>query len=86
MKVNIVVIVKWNIKTVGAKGREIFFSSKAKQNKVWAKEKQIFFSGKAKQNEVGSKERLGCPALMLEKKRDNSVTLFLQLYFVSFYH
>ena len=30
-------------------------------------------------------QRLGCPALMLEQKRDNRVTLFLQLYFVSLY-
>ena len=49
-KVNIFVIEKWNIKTVGAKGRQIFFSGKAKQNKVGAKERQVFF------NEVGGKE------------------------------
>ena len=48
-----------------------------KQNKVGAKEGQVFFSGKAKQNEVGEKERFGCPALMLEQKRDNRVALFL---------
>ena len=70
---------------VGAKERQVFFSGKVKQNKVGSKERQIFFSGSAKQNEVGSKERLGCPALMLEKKRDNQVTLFLKLYFVSLY-
>ena len=35
-----------------------------------------------RQNEDGGKERLGCSALMLEQKRDNRVTLFLQLYFV----
>ena len=57
-----------------------------KQNKVGAKERQILFSGRAKQNEVGSKERIGSPALILEKKRDNRVILFLQLYFVSLYH
>ena len=75
-----------HLKKVGEKGRQIFFSDKAKQRKVGAKKRQIFFSGRAKQNKVGSKERLGCPALMLEKKRDNQVTLFLQLYFVSLYH
>ena len=69
------------MKTVGAKGRQIFFSDKAKQNKVGAKERQVFFSGKAKQNKVGGKVWLGCPALLLEQKRDNRVTLFLQLYF-----
>ena len=61
-KVNIVVTEKWNIKTVGAKGRQIFFSGKAKQNKVGAEERQIFFSGRAKQNKVGGKEWLGCLA------------------------
>ena len=52
---------------VGAeiKGRQIFFSGIAKQNKVGAKERQVSFRGKAKQNEVGGKER---PALMLEQK------------------
>ena len=53
---------KWNIKTVGAKGRQIFFSGKAKQNIVGAKERRIFFSGRAKQNKVGGKEWLGCLA------------------------
>ena len=52
------------MKTVGAKGRQIFVSGKVKENKFGAKERQIFFSGKAKQNKV---------------------TLFLKLYFVSFY-
>ena len=70
---------------VWAKGRQIFFSGKTKQNIVGAKERQIFFRGRAKQNKVGGKEQLGCPALMLEQKRDNRVTLFLQLYFVSLY-
>ena len=78
-----VAIEKWNIKTVGAKERQIFFNGKVKQNKVGVKEKQIFFSGRAKQNVVGSKEWLDCPALMFELKRG---TLFLQLYFVLFYH
>ena len=40
-----------------AEGRQVFFSGKAKQNKVGAKEGLIFFSGKAKQNKVGAKER-----------------------------
>ena len=48
MKVNIVVIEKWNIKTVGAKGRLIFFSSKVKQNKLAAKVRKIFFSSNIK--------------------------------------
>ena len=39
-KVNIVVIEKWNIKTVRAKGRRSFFSGEAKQNKVGSKAKQ----------------------------------------------
>ena len=39
-----------------SKRKQIFFSNKAKQNKVGPKERQIFFSGRAKQNEVGSKE------------------------------
>ena len=39
---------KWNIKTVGAKGKQIFFNGEAKQNKVGAKEKKVIFSGKAK--------------------------------------
>ena len=55
----------------------------AKQNKVGTKERQVFFIDKAKQNEIGGKEWLDCLALMLEQKRDNRVTLFLQLYFVS---
>ena len=68
---------------VGAKGRQIFFSGRAKQNKVGAKERQIFFSGWAKQNKVGGKEWLGClasaPTLKqsetlkwLEQKEDKS--------------
>ena len=77
-KVNIVVIEKWSIKTVGVKRKQIFFSGKANQNKVGAKVREIFFIRRAKKNEVGSKERLACPALMLEKKRGNRVTLFLQ--------
>ena len=50
-----IVITKWNVKTVGAKGGQVFLSGKAKQNKVGAKERQVFFSGKAKQNEVEGK-------------------------------
>ena len=42
--------------TIGAKGRQIFFSGKAKQNKVGSKERQVFLSGRAKQNEIGGKE------------------------------
>ena len=61
---------------------KIFFSGKAKRNKVGVKEVQVFFSGKAKQNEVEGKERIGCPALMLEQRRDNRIALFLQLHFV----
>ena len=58
-------------KTGWSKRKTIFFfGDRAKQNKLGAKKRQIFFSGGAKQNEVGSKEQLGCPALMLEKKRD----------------
>ena len=45
----------------------------------------FFFSGKAKQNEVGGKERLGCLAFAPTLKRNNRVTLFLQLHFVSLY-
>ena len=70
-KVNIVVIEKWNIKTVGAKGRQIFFSGKAKQNTVGEKERQVFFSGKAKQKKAGqpscSFRIVFCFALPLKK-------------------
>ena len=68
---------------VGTKGGQIFFNGKAKQNIVGAKERQVFFSGKAKQNEVGGKERLGCLTFAPSLKRDNRVTLFLQLHFAS---
>ena len=68
-------IEKWNIKTVGAKGRQIFFSGNVKENKVGTKERQIFFSGRAKQNKVGGKEWLGCLAFALTLKQDNRVTL-----------
>ena len=53
---------------VGAKGRKIFFSGKAKQNKVGGKERQVFSISKAKQNEVKGKEGLGCFSLTLEQK------------------
>ena len=82
MYVNIVVIEKWNIKTVEVKRRQIFFSGKAKQNKVGTKAGQVFFSGKAIQNKVGGKEWLGCLDSTPTWKQDNWVALFLQLNFV----
>ena len=75
-------IEKSNIKTVGAKGRQIFFRGKAKQNIVGVKERQIFFSGKAKQNKVGVKERkiflaVNRIKIKLEEKSDSVVSLLL---------
>ena len=69
-KVHIVVIEKWNIKTVGAKGRQNFFSGKAKQNKVGAKARQVFLS-------FYSFLFFSCLSFL--------VSLLLQLYFVSLY-
>ena len=75
----------WNIKTVGAKGRQIFFSGNAKQNKVGAEEKQIVFSGRAKQNKVEEKEWLGCLAFSPTLKQDKWIALLSQLHFVALY-
>ena len=75
-KVNIVVIEKWNIKTIGAKGKQIFFSGEAKQNNVRTKKWHVFFSIKAQQNEVEGKEWIAYLAFAPTLKRDTLVTLF----------
>ena len=43
------------MKTVGAKGRQIFFSRKAKQNKVKAKERQV--SSAVKRSKIKLEEK-----------------------------
>ena len=56
-KVNIEVIEKWNLKTVGAnKGRQNFFSGKAKQKKLGAKAKQEKKIKKEKEEKERKKE------------------------------
>ena len=55
----------------GAKGSQIFFSGKVKQNKVGTKERQIFFSNRVKQNKIGGKEWLGCLAFASTLKQGN---------------
>ena len=76
-------LLQWQVDDVLLE-RQIFFSGTAKQNKVGAKERQVFSSGKAKQNKVGENKRLSCLAFAPTLKRNNRVTLFLQLHFFRF--
>ena len=76
---------KWNMKTVRAKGRQIFFSGRTKQNKVGGKEWLgcFAFARTLKQdNRVAFFIQLRFISLNRWRKL---VSLLLQLYFVSLY-